>query len=177
MNKAVADEILILAFNNKAALEISSRAALLKLPVQASTFHKFEKDMLEENSDRRVVAFSEAQQVDQFFETEIKKMHLDSILGLKLVAYFAAQLVPVKDHQDYNSLNEYTAYVKSMPKTLQGEKVKSHGEWLIANFLWSMSVKYEYEAIYTPKIDLKGFHKPDFFILGTKIYIEYFGVS
>jgi DNA helicase-4 len=60
------------------------------------------------------------------------------------------------------------------------EQVKSHGEWLIANYLFTHSVPYQYEALYDVGELPKDRHKPDFTILQSgqqTIWIEYFGMD
>ena len=57
--------------------------------------------------------------------------------------------------------------------TLKGEKVKSYGEKEIADFLFDNDIPYRYEEpyIYNPN------YHPDFHILDTNIWIEYFGID
>ena len=61
--------------------------------------------------------------------------------------------------------------------TIKGERVKSKGEGIIANFLFSNGIEYEYEKIYNELVD--DVYKPDFTLdlYGQKVYIEYFGFS
>lgn len=63
--------------------------------------------------------------------------------------------------------------------TIQGEIVKSKGEAIIANFLYTNGIKYEYERIYREVMKDRRTYKPDFTIEVNNqiIYIEYFGLS
>lgn len=65
------------------------------------------------------------------------------------------------------------------PTTIQGELVKSKGEAIIANFLYSNGIEYYYEKIYDELKKDRRSYKPDFTINvgGENIYIEYFGLS
>src|SRR5690606_6978026 len=58
--------------------------------------------------------------------------------------------------------------------TIQGEKVKSLEELIIANFLFLNGIAYEYEKPY-PYGDV--LYKPDFYISEYDIYLEHFGVD
>jgi hypothetical protein len=60
-------------------------------------------------------------------------------------------------------------------QTKKGEKVQSRGELMIANWLFDHEIKYKYDkTIYTDF--MKKPIRPDFYIPGKKIYIEYFGM-
>ena len=57
--------------------------------------------------------------------------------------------------------------------TLKGEEVKSYGEKDIADFLFYNGIPYIYEDRYPYE---RNYH-PDFHIIGTDIWIEYFGLN
>lgn len=71
------------------------------------------------------------------------------------------------------SLNRELVY------TINGELVKSKGEALIANFLFSNNIDYEYEKIYEELVSDRKTYRPDFTLnlAGQPVYIEYFGLS
>ena len=71
------------------------------------------------------------------------------------------------------SLNRELVY------TINGELVKSKGEALIANFLFSNNIDYEYEKIYEELMSDRKTYRPDFTLnlAGQPVYIEYFGLS
>lgn len=58
-------------------------------------------------------------------------------------------------------------------ETLQGERVKSLGELIIANYLFLNGIEYEYEKIY-PNNEFS--YKPDFYLPEYNIWLEHFGV-
>ena len=64
-------------------------------------------------------------------------------------------------------------------RTLRGECVKSAGEMIIANFLYTNGLDYTYEEVYDELMENKTIYKPDFTIDygGEKIYVEYFGLD
>ena len=63
--------------------------------------------------------------------------------------------------------------------SIKGEYVKSAGELVIANFLYTHGLDYSYEEIYDELMENGAIYKPDFTIDygGQKIYIEYFGLD
>ena len=63
--------------------------------------------------------------------------------------------------------------------TIKGEYVKSAGELVIANFLYTHGLDYSYEEVYDELMENGSIYKPDFTINygGEKIYIEYFGLD
>ena len=63
------------------------------------------------------------------------------------------------------------------PSTIKGELVKSAGEAVIANFLFTHGIEYSYEKIYPHLI--KDTYKPDFTLslFGENVYLEYFGLD
>ena len=65
------------------------------------------------------------------------------------------------------------------PTTIKGERVKSKGEAIIANFLFCNGIDYEYERVYEELVGEHQVYRPDFSIDvgGEKIYIEFFGMS
>lgn len=63
--------------------------------------------------------------------------------------------------------------------SIKGEYVKSAGELVIANFLYTHGLDYSYEEVYDEIFENGTIYKPDFTIdyAGQKIYIEYFGLD
>ena len=63
--------------------------------------------------------------------------------------------------------------------SIKGEYVKSAGELVIANFLYTHGLDYSYEEVYDELMENGSIYKPDFTINygGEKIYIEYFGLD
>lgn len=63
--------------------------------------------------------------------------------------------------------------------SIEGEYVKSAGELVIANFLYTRGLDYSYEEVYDEIMANGSIYKPDFTVDygGKKIYIEYFGLD
>jgi DNA helicase-4 len=174
------DKILMLAYNKDAAEELSRRTKASGIFVTAQTFHAFGNSVLKAPGERTGVAFGDSGEVSKFLAHQLKnELNEESKNGL--AKYFSQELVPYRDFSEFESLNEYAAYVRAtIPRTLMDEQVKSHGEWLIANYLFSNSVSYAYESLYEEGKSPKDRHKPDFSISeqGKKpLWIEYFGTD
>ena len=174
------DKILMLAYNKDAAEELSRRTKASGISVTAQTFHGFGNSVIKAPGERTGVAFGDSGEVSKFLARQLKhELSEESKSGL--AKYFSQELVPYRDFEEFESLNEYAAYVRAtIPRTLMDEQVKSHGEWLIANFLFSNSIEYSYEALYEEGKSAKDRHKPDFSIREkgkNPIWIEYFGTD
>jgi DNA helicase-4 len=179
-DRTTEDKILMLAYNKDAAEELSRRTKASGISVTAQTFHGFGNSVIKAPGERTGVAFGDSGEVSKFLVHQLKnELSEDSKSGL--AKYFSQELVPYRDFEEFDSLNEYAAYVRAtIPRTLMDEQVKSHGEWLIANFLFSNSIEYSYEALYEEGKSAKDRHKPDFAISEqgkTPIWIEYFGTD
>ena len=177
-NRAVAPNILTLAFNKDAASELESRAKSLDLDIVAQTFHGFGNAILKDEDRGTGVAFGDQGTVSKFLKTEFERIE-DSPAGLTIAKYFSQELVPFKQHEEFENLSEYAAFIRSsIPITLSDDRVKSHGEWLIANYLFCQGIEFQYEKLFDKKGFPRNKHKPDFTITGkSEIYIEYFGID
>lgn len=62
--------------------------------------------------------------------------------------------------------------------TIKGEFVKSKGEAIIANYLFTHNIEYLYEDVYENLMDDNKSYKPDFTLNlnGEKVYLEYYGL-
>lgn len=180
-------EILVLAYNRKAAEELrerlvnkaqSSHIHLESLP-QISTFHALGLQILRQAG---VSTF-----LSDFTEDEIKfkqwvtlwlEEYLESNSSrlLNFISMFSQEVNPF----DFETEAEYERYVRDNEfRTLRGEKVRGYQELLIANFLYMNGVDYIYEAPYQSKrrIDIGFDYRPDFYIKDRNIYIEHFGID
>lgn len=178
--RAKEEEILMLAYNKAAAEELSDRTKSSNINVSAQTFHGFGNSIVKSEGERTGVAFGDNGEVANFLRKQLDEV-FDERSMQSLSTYFSEDLVPKRPYEDFRSLSEYRAYVQAtILKSLMDEKVKSHGEWLIANFLFTHNLEYSYEALY----DVSGIHRerhsPDFTVFlpdDRKIYIEYFGID
>ena len=183
--QARADEILMLAFANKAATEMQERIEkrLGYCGITASTFHKLGKDIIAavEGKQPSLTPLAEddkllAKQVNDWFEQHLKQPHYQQLV----LDYFQRYLYPVKNAFDFKTEGEYFDYILANDiRSLKSERVKSLGECLIANYLLRQGIEYQYEAAYEhPTATV--FHRqyqPDFYLPDQGIYIEFYGID
>ncbi|AUX09868.1 DNA helicase IV [Halalkaliarchaeum desulfuricum] len=81
---------------------------------------------------------------------------------------------------DFDSRAEYVAERNAETyETLAGETVASRAERVIADFLFTHNVEYQYEAVATwaESAAEKGEYRPDFYLPEYDIYIEHWGID
>ena len=176
------DEVLVLAFNRKAADEIRGRLKGDLSAAHVHTFHSF---------GRRVIAESEAAPaISKLAEDDLAlKRAVDAIIGELLndpdqskavIDFIIYHHAPYKSAFDFDTLYEYEEYVRDIElRTLSGVLVKSFEELEIANYLTEHGVKFRYEDPYeTPTATQKHRqYQPDFFLPDHGIYIEHFALN
>lgn len=189
INRQLAEpaEILVLAYNQKAANELKNRLeskaknANISLATQPniSTFHALGRKILRESRlPTNISVFAEdglklKQWVTEWICDYIK-------VNPSRVFEFIGITTPPVDPFKFRTNAEYEKYLRDNEyRTLGGEKVKSYQELLIANFLHINQIEYEYEVNYFTKrrIDASFDYRPDFHIKDTNIYIEHYGID
>lgn len=183
--QAKPEQILMLAFANKAAAEMQERIEkrLGDCGITASTFHKVGKDIIVaiEGKQPSLSPLVEDQkglaaQVNQWFESHLGRPDYQKLV----LTYFQDYLYPVANPFEFTSEGAYFDFLTANDiRTLKGELVKSYGECLVANHLFRLGIEYIYEADYElPTATV--FHRqyrPDFFLPEYGVYIEYFGTD
>ena len=184
-------ETLLLAFNKKAAEEIAERAEKMNLDVVSRTFHGFARQVIIKSVNQlgkaspsdfnsmeslEGIAFSNDKDLIDFIE-KFYDQGIDLNTKQLLQQFFSQLLVPYFEHDEFKTIEEYAQFVRSgIPLTLSGDRVKSHGEWLISNYLFCNQVPYKYEAPYEETKGSGLWYRPDFSLF-QGIYIEYFGID
>jgi len=157
----------------------------------ASNKRKFE-EKLEEFIRNRIGGFSnfsdkldKQKTLETFVSESIKNTgEVEDIVFLnQLNNYFLFMLKPYQSEFNFDNLGEYYEYIKSIKSqqifSIKDDNVKSYEECLIANYLYSNGVEYEYEKQYKPfkenKINID--YKPDFYLKEYDIDIEHFGIN
>jgi DNA helicase-4 len=179
------DQILLLAFNRRAAEEIEQRISLLtsKPPPHVSTFHSLayavvqpdERIVYDEPEDPSPVLSRLVQQaIDDSCQDEVFLRRVRSVM----MQFFRADLDSDQSRSLGASAQQNLAMRRSLRQlSLGGDRVKSQGEKVIANFLFERGIAYEYERsvrwgrrVYRPDftIDLPG---------GGSVVLEYFGLA
>lgn len=184
-------ETLLLAFNKKAAEEIAERAEKMDLDVVSRTFHGFARQVIIKSVNQfgkaspsdfnsmeslEGIAFSKDKDLIDFIE-KFYDQGIDENTKQLLQQFFSQLLVPYFEHDEFKNIEEYAQFVRSgIPLTLSGDRVKSHGEWLISNYLFCNQVPNKYEAPYEETKGSGLWYRPDFSLF-QGIYVEYFGID
>ena len=172
------DEILVLAFNRKAAAEIAARLPGDLSAAHVRTFHGF---------GRRVIADVEkakpamAEFVGEFELPDTLKDILNELLDDPQESDATANLIAsyhgaYESAFDFDTQDEYDMYIRSVElRTLSGVRVKSFEELEIANYLTRHGVRFCYERPYPKRTQTQEYrqYQPDFFLPDYDIYIEH----
>jgi DNA helicase IV len=181
--------ILLLAFNKAAAAELQERiaarfaaAGIDSSGLRAATFHSFGLDVigratgakprlarwLDQGDDVAMVL----RIVDELRDaSESFRYHWD--LYRLLFATAPADLAE-NEPDGYDHATRQTGY-----RTFAGEVVKSHGERLIANFLYLNGVDYVYERPYHVDVSdtTHSQYRPDFYYPGIDVWHEHWALG
>lgn len=176
------DQILVMAFNTTAAKEIRNRIRReFKQPAydNARTFHSLasqlvqpEEDILfddkEDLSTRKLTLF-----IQQILKTEIKNPAFIEIM----YKFFRKEMREIERAGFLLDDESYFDYRRNILQvTLGGEKVKSIGEKIIADYLFEHDISYGYEKVWLWGSQI---YRPDFSIFyQQKDYvIEHWGID
>ena len=189
------ENILLISFTNKAADEMTDRiaACLGNDEVKASTFHKFGLSVIKQYQQ---------QQYDIADEMFLKRTIHELFSGdteftpdmYETVVNFLAFCINTKtdgndkclgdkiDREKRLDLRTLKAIINNEDDkiTLDGERVKSAEEVLIANYLFMNGVGYKYEITYPKPYADDGSHRkyhPDFYLPDFDVYLEHYGVD
>ena len=187
------DNILLLSFTKKTVEELNERLKKIELGTEATTFHKLGYDIIKRYYSHVPAVTNEntlSGVIREYLQTDIFN---DSEALQSYIQYVACYMNIPEEYNNFNSLGEkldtekgidfQTLKSKCEPlnivskptlDTMQGERVKSVEELIIANFLYLNGIEYEYEKPY-PYGDTM--YRPDFFLKDYDIYLEHFGVD
>ena len=176
------DQILVLAYNNKAQAEIAGRLPEELSKVDVMTFHAFGRQVVIESgvapnlSKMATDDHVRRSAIDQILEALIEDDGAsDAVVGFLLYHH-----EPSYSPFDFATKEEYEAYWRRVElRTLSGDLVKSIQELQIANFLSEHGVKFEYESRYphlSGSEDRRPYF-PDFYLPDHGVYIEHFALD
>lgn len=185
------ENILLLAFNKKAADElnrrIKSRLIHLGLPaekVDSKTFHALGLDIIGNSTGKRPTVakwVENGQDVEMLLNLvdEIKDTDENFRTNWDLFRVVLSQDLPAFG-KEQDSPDSWDTDKKSGGFwTLNGDIVKSRGELLIANWLFYNGVNYEYESPYC--IDTADSqhrqYRPDFYFPDIDAYLEHWAIN
>lgn len=183
----IPSEILVLAYNNAAAKELRERVA--KRAKQAgleafdnpniATFHALGKSILKASNISTYISVlaEDTAKFDKWVHDWLVDYISSSPKAMK--DFITIQYHPADPFQ-FTSKEQYERFIRDNEyRALSGDLVRGYQELLIANWLYQNGIEFEYEARYVTKIrvDIGYDYKPDFYISGTDIYIEHFGID
>jgi DNA helicase-4 len=187
-------EILVTSFTRKSVEELAARIAQAGVHgVSTKTFHALGLSVLDKPAVANENELSSC--ILRYLRSEI----LESPDRIKayLEFYGCYSYIP-EDYGEFDSDSDRIQELKSMDlvtlkgqlygvaeerkgahDTLQGEKVKSLEELIIANHLFLNGVQYEYERPYSGAYESKGSraYQPDFYLPDYDIWLEHFGID
>lgn len=171
------NEILVLSYTNAAASEMAERLERETYThIAVSTFHKLGLNILTIVNHVKPDIYSGGNQ-DYIADVINECMHETSFSNFLLEHLLYGK---AETDQSFKSREDYLQYLKANPpETIKGEKVKSFGEVMIANFLAGNNINYLYEEKYkfNTRDENFGQYRPDFYLPDFDIYIEYFGID
>lgn len=171
------NEILMLAFNDKAAKELRARLPQSAAAASAETFHAFGLRVIGLATGRKPRAADDdglkrlSRIVDQLRDGDAAFRRDWNFF--RLVFGRPLDLPLENDEHDAQSRDQ------ARFATLQGEMVRSRGEMMIANWLWIHGVNYEYERPYEHDVadESHGQYTPDFFYPDLGVYHEHWALD
>ena len=170
------DEVLVLAFNRKAAAEITERLAGALSTAHVHTFHGFGRRVIADVEKVRptMARFVGESELPGTLKDILNEL-LDDPQQSDAIANFIASYHGAYE-SDFDTQDEYDAYIRSVElRTLSGSRVKSFEELEIANYLTKHGVMFCYERPYEVSTQTREYrqYQPDFFLPDYNIYIEH----
>lgn len=181
--------ILLLAFNKAAATELQERVAarfaaagIDSSGLRAATFHSFGLDVIGRATGKKPRLarwLDQGEDVAMVFRiadelrdaSESIRHHWDLY---RLLFANAPTDLAENEPDGYDDATRQTGY-----RTFAGEVVKSHGERLIANFLYLNGVDYVYERPYDVDVSdaTHAQYRPDFYYPGIGVWHEHWALD
>lgn len=180
------NQILILAFNKAAAVEVKHRVqkmAGITNYSNARTFHSLAYQLVK---PKKTLLFDaggnpSAKQQSRFVQRLMQRI-MNPAFKESMVDFFRQELEQVESIGRDLQPEEYFAFRRAMELvSLRSERVKSNGEKFIADFLFEHGIEYRYESVWEWKSDfLEGAtYRPDFSIVanGKDYILEHWGID
>lgn len=196
MGLAKKDEILLLSYSRASADDLEQKINKVSTGLTVETFHALGlKILTEANGKKKAIEEQLRAYITQFFKEELVKNPkiANEIFQYIALYFYAAPTYKKKYKNDGEIFKELKAWDfrtlkyrlgklslnKNKHETLKNEYVKSNEELVIANYLFTNGINYEYERPYeieTSTID-KRQYTPDFYLPDYDIYIEHYGID
>ena len=177
------DQILVLAFNRKAARELEHRLRPSGLSrVRAYTFHSFGLKVIKTVGAAPSVSklAEDSTALNKTINGVLGDLLADPRQSAAVTNYVLYHHKPYRSMFQFRTLDEYQAYVRSVElRTLNGDLVKSFEELAIANYLTINGVRFCYENPHPAATADRNRrqYQPDFYLPDHDIYIEHFALD
>lgn len=197
------NNIILLSFTKKATEELDSILnGKFNLNVEVLTFHKLGMKFIRNIVNHPVQIINDSGIYTYLSEYFIDIVFKDKILLQKYLIAFKDFLLLNETCLNYENYEDYYKDYMDLKyneckdnlvlsnqkrikdrlryyKTINGEYVKSEGEFRIANYLYKNGIDYYYEKIYPYKLNNGHSYIPDFTIVDfdQTIYVEYYGLA
>jgi len=180
------DQVLILAFNKAAAATVKKRleaGGQVKDYRNARTFHSLAYQLVKPRKKLLFDAGGEpsAREQSRFAQRMLHRI-MNPAFKESMVEFFRQELEQVEGFGRDLAPNDYAIFRRSLEHvSLKGERVKSSGEKIIADFLFEHGIDYRYEKVWAWKVDfLDGsVYRPDFSIVqgGHDYVLEHWAID
>ena len=178
------DEILLLAFAANAAREMSERITeKTSEALETRTFHSLAYHIIGAVEGSKPALAAHATDDKAFFALikDILKglAKMNNPASSLIIRWFSHARLVDKSEWDFAKKHDYYTHIEKLDlRTLQGERVKSYEELMIANWLFVNGIKYQYEPDYERQVSSGGKRNycPDFRLIKSGVYLEHFGV-
>ena len=183
--QAQANDILLLAYGKKAAMEMDLRIKhkLGSDDIKASTFHSLGLKIIAdvEGVKPSLSAWvNDEPAKDKWVHDRLEVLIKNESYRKQLFDYFSRYYYVEKSPFEFSTQGEYFEYLNDNDiRSLKGERVKSFGELHIANWLFTNGIEYQYEAKYEFDVSTVDFrqYQADFYLPEYEVYIEYYGID
>lgn len=195
-NQAKEDDILLLSYSRASADDLEEKINQVAANLTVQTFHALGLKILTENSGKKKAIEEQLKAyITRFFEEElIKNPKIANEIFQYVALYFYAAPTYKKKYKndgeifkelkklDFRTLKDRLGKLSGSSnrhETLKNEFVKSNEELVIANYLFTNGINYEYEKPYeieTSTLDRRQY-TPDFYLPEYGIYLEHYGID
>ena len=176
------DEVLVLAYNVKAADEIRERLKDDLSAAHVHTFHSFGRHVIAESEFAPTISklAEDEMELKRAVDNIIRELLNDPEQSKAVIDFIVYHHASYRSAFEFDTHDEYEEYVRVVElRTLSGDLVKSFEELEIANYLTEHGVEFRYEESYEMPTATQRYrqYQPDFFLPGHDIYIEHFALD
>ena len=169
------DEVLVLAFNRKAADEVRGRLTRDLATANVHTFHAFGLRVIAEVEKTKPILAKESElhgTLKDILNELLDDQHESDAVADFITSYYGVY----ESVLNFDTQEDYDEYIRSVElQSLSGARVRSFEELEIANYLTKRGVKFCYERPYPVRTQTQEFRQyhPDFYLPDYNIYIEH----